>query len=81
MSATATPTMEELRQIVANAQACLTCDATECGTSGNPCYEFTPEGVVVCSQLPWWNGRPVPRETLIEWNEILQRFEFANKGD
>jgi hypothetical protein len=75
------PTMEEIKQLVASAQTCLTCDASDCGTSANPCYEFTPEGVTVCSQLPWWNGNPVPRETLFEWNARLQQFEFANKGD
>lgn len=81
MSGTPTPTMEDLKTILAGAQTCLTCDARACGTSNDPCYEFTPEGVVVCSQLPWWNGHPVPRATLLEWNEMLQRFEFANKGD
>ncbi len=76
-----TPTMQEMEQIVASAGTCLTCDAKDCGTSGDPCFEFTPEGVVVCSQLPWWNGHPVPRETLLEWNDMLQRFETANRGD
>ncbi|MBI4672065.1 MAG: hypothetical protein HY741_10425 [Chloroflexi bacterium] len=81
MSATLTPTVGELKQIVANAQTCLTCDAGECGTSGSPCFEFTPEGAVACSQLLWWNGHPVPREMLLEWNETLRRLEFANRGD
>lgn len=75
------PTLDEIRVIVRNAETCLTCNAGDCGTSGNPCYEFTPEGVQVCAQLPWWNGRPVLRETLLEWNERLQRFEATNRGD
>jgi len=75
------PTIQELRQFVASAQKCLTCDACACGTSDDPCYEFAPDGVVVCPQLPWWQGRPVTRATLLEWNELLQRFDVANKGD
>ncbi|MCG3141002.1 MAG: hypothetical protein HDKAJFGB_02154 [Anaerolineae bacterium] len=81
MNATRTPTIQELKQIIAHAQTCIHCDAQACGTSDDPCYEFTPEGVSVCAQLPWWNGRPVSRATLLEWNEILERFEYANKGD
>ncbi len=74
------PTLDEIRQLVASSQICLTCDAPTCGTSGDPCFEFTPEGVVVCAQLPWWNERPVTRETLVEWNELLRQFEAANRG-
>jgi hypothetical protein len=75
------PTLDEMKQVVANAGDCLTCNVTECGTSQNPCFEFTPEGVQVCAQLPWWKGRPVPRDTLIEWSELIRQLEGANRGD
>lgn len=81
MSTTKNPTLDEMQVLVAGSQTCLTCDAKACGTSDNPCFEFTPEGAVACAQLPWWNGHPVPRDTLLEWNDMLQRFAFANKAD
>ena len=81
MSTLTSPTMDEMKLLLASAQPCLTCDAKACGTSNDPCYEFTPEGVTVCSQLPWWNGHPVPRATLLEWNDMVMRFEVANRGD
>lgn len=66
------PSLQEIKELLARAQQCLTCDASEC-------HEFTPEGVDVCALLPWWNGRPVLRETLLEWNELVKRLEDANK--
>lgn len=81
MSATTAPTMDEMKRFLADAKVCLTCDANACGTSGDPCFEFTPEGVTVCAQLPWWNGQPVTRATLLEWNDLVMRFEVASRGD
>ena len=80
-STKATPTLEVMRQLVASSQICLACDAKNCGTSGDPCFEFTPEGVVACAQLPWWNGQPITRATLLEWNDLLRQYDFANKSD
>lgn len=67
-----TPTLQEVKAILAQAQRCLNCDATEC-------HEFTPEGVEVCAQLPWWNGEPVKRETLLEWDRRVRQLEFMNR--
>lgn len=68
----ATPTLEEIKSILAWAERCLECNAPEC-------HEFTPEGVDVCAQLPWWNGEPVRRETLVEWDQLVRQLEFANR--
>ncbi len=68
------PTLAEMEQIVANAERCLTCNASACN-SGSPCYEFTPGGVEVCSDLPWWHGRPVMPETLRAWKEIVRSYQ------
>lgn len=67
-----TPTIAEMKLILANSQDCLVCNAEQC-------HEFTPEGVDVCARLPWWNGRPILRETLLEWADLVRRFEEANK--
>jgi hypothetical protein len=72
MNTTTTPTIPEIKDILARAQDCLTCNASEC-------HEFTPEGVDVCARLPWHKGRPVLKETLLEWNELVRRFEYANR--
>jgi hypothetical protein len=58
------PSLEEMEAILKSAAACLECDATEC-------HEFTPEGVDVCSRLPFWENRPVPRSILLEWQKIV----------
>lgn len=55
---------EEMEELLKLGEVCLTCDAPEC-------HEFTPEGVDVCANLPFWNGKPVTREMLREWQEIL----------
>ncbi|MGB8647240.1 MAG: hypothetical protein WCF84_18525 [Anaerolineae bacterium] len=44
---------------------CLECDAPGCN-------EMTPEGMDVCADLPFWNGRPVTRTMLLEWQAMLQ---------
>lgn len=64
------PGLPEMELILARAERCLACKATPTPT-GEPCYEFTPGGVEVCSELPWWNGKPILPETLREWKEIL----------
>lgn len=75
MSAVLTePSVVEMTSIVERAQRCLTCDATPCN-SGSPCYEFTPGGVEVCSDLPWWNGKPVMPETLRNWKQLVTAYE------
>lgn len=68
------PTFVEMKAIVERAQRCLTCDATPCN-SGSPCYEFTPGGVEVCSDLPWWNDKPVMPKTLREWKEFVTAYQ------
>ncbi len=75
------PTLEEMQAILASAERCLTCSAADCDTSGDPCFEFTPEGVQVCAALTWWNGRPIGRETLLEWDALLRRFRAAERRD
>jgi len=35
--------------------------------------------VDVCAALPWWNGRPVPRATLLEWDQLIRQLEYANR--
>lgn len=58
------PGLEEMKGILENAAPCLKCDASEC-------HEFTPEGADVCAKLPFWDGRPVTKSTLLAWQEIV----------
>jgi hypothetical protein len=53
-----------MRRILESAALCLECDASEC-------HEFTPEGVDACARLAFWNGKPVTRSILLEWQEIV----------
>ncbi len=62
------PDLKEMKAIVAAAERCIDCDAPEC-------HEFTPEGVDVCAELPYYNGRPVTREMLRAWKAALQATE------
>lgn len=64
------PTIQEIEMLLAHAERCLNCMAIPT-PDGDPCYEFTPGGVEVCSDLPWWNGKPVLPETLRAWQAIL----------
>ncbi len=59
------PSPEEMQALLTSAADCLNCDAPEC-------HEFTPEGVDVCAELPYWNGKPVTREMLVEWQALLK---------
>lgn len=68
------PTVREMEILLARAERCLTCMATPT-PAGSPCYEFTPGGVEVCSELPWWNGKPILPETLRQWKEIVVSYE------
>jgi hypothetical protein len=68
------PTLQEMELVIARGERCLKCKATPT-SSESPCYEFTPGGVEVCSELPWWNGKPVLPETLREWKEILSSYQ------
>lgn len=68
------PTVREMEILVARAERCLACTATPT-PAGSPCYEFTPGGVEVCSELPWWNGRPILPETLHRWKEIVTSYQ------
>ncbi len=54
------PTLQEMEEILKNSAKCLECDAPEC-------HEPTPEGVDVCAELPFWNGRPVTKSMLRDW--------------
>jgi hypothetical protein len=58
------PSHKEMQEFLELAQMCLRCDAPEC-------HEFTPEGVDVCANLPFYKGKPVTREMLFSWQEIL----------
>ncbi len=60
------PTLEEMEAILRDSAKCLECDAPEC-------HEPTPEGVDVCAELPFWNGKPVMREMLREWQAIVNK--------
>lgn len=71
----AEPTYIEMKTIVERAQRCLNCDASSPCNSGSPCYEFTPGGVEVCSELPWWNGKPIMPETLREWKQVVTSYQ------
>lgn len=68
------PTLLEMQNLVEKGERCLTCHAAP-NNSGSPCYEFTPGGVEVCSQLPWWNGKPILPETLRQWKEIVTSYQ------
>ena len=68
------PTLQEMELVVARGERCLKCVATPT-PSGSPCHEFTPGGVEVCSELPWWNGKPILPETLREWKEIVISYQ------
>ncbi len=61
----ARPDRAEMEAIVKSAAQCLECNAPEC-------HEFTPEGVDVCADLPFWNGKPITRETLQAWQRELK---------
>ncbi len=54
------PSLQEMAELLKNSASCLDCTAPEC-------HEFTPGGVDVCAELPFWNGRPVTRAMLKEW--------------
>ncbi len=54
----------EMEEMLKLAKMCLTCDAPEC-------HEMTPEGVDVCANLPFYNGKPVTREMLLAWQDEL----------
>ena len=65
MSVTNTqPSVKEMKAILKQATRCLECDAPEC-------HEFTPGGVEVCSELQWWNGKPLPKPELLKWAAML----------
>lgn len=68
------PTLVEMQTLVEQAARCLKCTAVPHDGQA-PCYEFTPGGVEVCSDLPWWNGRPVLPETLRAWKEIVTSYQ------
>lgn len=70
----ADPTLPEMERLLARAERCLACKATPT-SSDSPCYEFTPGGVEVCSELPWWNGKPILPETLRAWQELLISYQ------
>ncbi len=59
------PKREEMEALVKMGERCLECDALDCN-------EMTPEGMDVCADLPFWNGRPVTRAMLREWQSTLQ---------
>ncbi len=59
------PTLQEMQEIIQRAEQCLECDAPEC-------HEATPEGVDVCADLPFWDGRPVTRPMLLAWQSQLK---------
>ena len=58
------PSRKEMEEMLKQAKMCLACDAPEC-------HEFTPEGVDVCANLPFYEGKPVTREMLLAWQEQL----------
>ena len=58
------PSRKEMEAMLQQAKMCLTCDAPEC-------HEMTPEGVDVCANLPFYNGKPITREMLLTWQEQL----------
>lgn len=68
------PSLEEMKGILKEAVRCLECNASEC-------HEFTPEGVDVCSGLPFWGGRPVTRQTLLEWRDIVAAKQLGRDSD
>ena len=59
------PTVEEIEELLKTAMLCLHCDAPECS-------EVTPGGVEVCSGLHFWRGKPVTRQILQEWAELVR---------
>ncbi len=59
------PDLQEMEEILKNSAECLECEAPEC-------HEPTPEGVDVCAKLPFWNGQPVSKLTLREWQAIVR---------
>lgn len=66
------PSIDEIKAILKSAEGCLYCAAPEC-------HETTPEGVEVCAALPWWEGEPIKRETLLVWNELVRQLEYTNR--
>jgi len=58
------PSRKEMEAMLKQAKLCLTCDAPEC-------HEMTPEGVDVCANLPFYEGKPITREMLLLWQEQL----------
>lgn len=68
------PSLFELELVVARAERCFQCPAAAV-PGGACCYEFTPEGVQVCCDLPWWNGKPILPETLRRWKETLVSYQ------
>lgn len=67
------PTIQEMELVLAHATRCLACQAAIL-PEGTGCYEFTPGGVETCSDLPWWNGKPVLPETLRRWKETVASY-------
>ncbi len=58
------PSLQEMAEILKNSAQCLDCSAPEC-------HEFTPGGVEVCAELPFWNGHPVTKSMLQEWQVLV----------
>ena len=58
------PSRKEKEEFLKLANMCLSCTAPEC-------HEFTPEGVDVCANLPYFEGKPITREMLLKWQEEL----------
>ena len=67
------PTVQEMELLVAHCERCLTCAAAQT-PAGADCFEFTPGGVEVCADLPWWNGKPILPKTLKQWKEIVTAY-------
>ncbi len=59
------PSLQAMQAILTDAARCLECDASES-------HEITPEGVDVCAELPYWDGRPVTKSMLLAWQEIVR---------
>lgn len=64
------PSLAEMEEILKNSALCLECNESEC-------HEFTPEGVDVCAELPFWNGKPVTKSMLLSWQKVVA----ARTGD
>jgi hypothetical protein len=58
------PSRQQKEEFLKLANMCLSCSAPEC-------HEFTPEGVDVCANLPYMDGKPITREMLLKWQDEL----------